>query len=309
MLEYHTIIYLMATGLFGVFLLWRLRRWFNKVQTLRKKRLKAMGHLEAVETKSPLDNPNKEIREMGLDNIETRFSVIERIILPCVVVTVLFAMSVPFLGQLTLPGTIISLVVAATTVVVGIAARPFIENLISGVVISLSRMIRIGDTILIDGKYGTVEDVSITHTIIKQWDWRRYVIPNTLMLNKEFVNYSLVDKYQWVQVEFWVDYEADLNLVEELALAAAAKSKYFAGYEPPRLWIMEMAKEGIRCMLVAWANSPAEGWMLSADARAELIRAFQNHNIKTHFHYYKAVSDARMQDQKNRNLTQEDQNK
>jgi small-conductance mechanosensitive channel len=89
-----------------------------------------------------------------------------------------------------------------------------------------------------------------------------------------------------VHVEFWVDYNADLELVRELAVAAVAKSPNFTNYEPPQFWIMNMTKESVKCMVAAWADSPSEGWMLSSETRTELIRSLQAHGIKTHAYLY-----------------------
>ncbi|MBN1764921.1 MAG: mechanosensitive ion channel [Sedimentisphaerales bacterium] len=283
-MEYETIIYIVLTGLVGILLLWRLQDHLNKTEIKRKKHLKQIEDFEAVDTDTPLENPVKKAQEKGIQNVTARFSIIRRAVLPCIFFMVLLLISLPFLSRL--PATIISLIIAVTTVIAGIAARPYIENLISGIVITLSRLIRIGDTVLIDNNYGTVEDISITHTTIKIWDWRRYIIPNSSLLNKEFINYSVIDNYRWVSIEFWVDYNADLELVKKLAVTAAEKSPNFANYEPPRFWIMDMTKEAIKCLVAAWADSPSQAWLLSSDTRSELIQSLKAHGIKTHTYLY-----------------------
>jgi len=293
-MEYRTIIYLVSTSTLGVVLLWWLQRRLNKSEIQRKKRLKRVKDFEAVTTESPLDNKIKEAREKGIENLEVRFSIIRRAILPCVFGLVLLLISFPYLKLL--PATVISLMIAAATIIAGIAARPYIENLISGIVITFSRLIRIGDTVLIDDRYGTVEDISTTHTTIKIWDWRRYIIPNSSMLNKDFISYSITDQFRWVPVEFWVDYNADLELVQELAVAAAAKSSNFANYEPPQFWIMNMTKESVKCIVAAWADSPSKGWMLSSETRTELIRSLQAHGVKTHAHLYRRLATGKGSD-------------
>ena len=305
-------IYIGLIGVVGSLSLWWLRRRLRKTELQRKERLKQVREFEAVGTDSPLNDPHKDAQRKGLHSIGTRFTIMRRVLVPCVSVAILVALSFPFLGRL--PSTVISLLVAATTVVIGIAAKPYVENLISGIVITFSRLIRIGDTVLVDDHYGTVEDISTTHTTVKIWDWRRYAIPNASMLNKEFINYCVNDTFRWVPIEFWVDYSADLELVKRIAVHAAAKSSDFADYEPPRFWIMDMTKEGIRCMVAAWADSPPEAWALSGEARTELIREFQTHGITTHSYHHQgsltenmssgaeislAASESRMRDRSN----------
>ncbi|MCP4753246.1 MAG: mechanosensitive ion channel [Proteobacteria bacterium] len=176
----------------------------------------------------------------------------------------------------------ISVVVATSAVLIGIAAKPFVENLLSGMLISFSNPIRIGDTVIIDGIYGTVEDVTITHTIIKEWNWRRYIITNSRMLQKDVVNCSITDNYQWAHVEFWVDYDTDLESVGETAIAAATRSQYYTDYEPPRFWIMEMEKEAVKCWVAAWADSPTDAWQLTHEIRTYLVLKLKESGIRTH---------------------------
>ena len=165
---------------------------------------------------------------------------------------------------------------------VGFSAVLLLENLIAGVVITFSRQFRVGDTVLLEKDYGTVEDITITHTIIKLWDWKRLIIPNNQMLNREMVSYTTKDSYLWAYVEFWVSYDADILKVEEVALEAAQKSLHFAREGVPRFWIMEMAREGIKCWVAAWTKSPTDSWYIKIDIRTRLIQDFQKRGIKTH---------------------------
>ena len=281
-------IYLITMGTLAIITLLWLYRNINYSQTNRRKHLKKIESFDAVETDSPLEDHENTARKKGLASVETRFTIIKRALLPAVAAVFLLLLAIPFLGNL--PSTIITLLAASTTVVLGITARPFIGNLICGIVITFSRLIRIGDTVLIDGNYGTVEDISLTHTTLKIWDWRRYVIPNAKMLDKEFINYTVVDSYRWVKVEFWASYDADLDLVEKIAIEAMMASENLAEHEPPRLWVNELTKEGAHCLAMGWADSPSQGWMLAVDVRRELIKQFQKHGIKSHFYRYAPTS-------------------
>ena len=161
--------------------------------------------------------------------VKSRFTIIRRGLTLCVAAVWVLAMIFPFVGRL--PSTMLSIVIAISTAVIGIAARPLVENMISGIVISFSKQLRVGDTLSMDGQYGTVEDISITHTKIKTWDWKRYVIPNSRMLNKEFVNLTLNDSLLWAYLEFSVSYEADLDEVGRLAVKVAGESRHHNSQE------------------------------------------------------------------------------
>jgi len=288
-MESHLIVYLLITGAIGVILLWWLQRYLNKLEDQRIARVERLSQFHPIETGSPSEHPQRDARESAADSLTARFSIMRRVILLSIVIIWILALVFPFLGQI--PTTVISLLAGALAVIVGIAARPFVENMISGIVISFSRQLRTGDTVLMDDRYGTVEDISLTHTVIKLWDWRRYIIPNNQMLSKDFINYSITDSYIWEHIEFWVSYEADITTVKEIALRIMSESDYFADYEAPRFWAMDMEKEGVQCWVAGWTNSPSDAWLLKTDVRSKLIQEFQKHGIKSHLYRYRGINE------------------
>ena len=263
--------------------------WISyRVTSFRKRRVERIENLIRKDPETTAAIPTdvlsaKEERQERRDmvkGVKTRFTVIRRTLIIFLGVVWSLAMMLPFVGQL--PSTMISIIVAVSTAVVGIAARPLVENMISGIVISFSKQLRVGDTLIIDGQYGNVEDISITHTKIKIWDWKRYIIPNSRMLNKEFSNLTLNDSLLWAYVEFSVSYDTDIDQVREIAVDVASRSEHHNEQEDPQFWIRSMDKENVVCWIAAWADSPAEAWNLKSDICMRLIRAFKEKGIATH---------------------------
>ena len=278
-----------AAILVAVVVLFIALRFLKGSEASRRQRLfKRKEWLSAVKSETPLDHPRKEASQAAQDSLETRFTIIRRLVVALFVLIVIIVGSLPFLG--TLPAALVSLFVAAASVVIGIAARPFLENFIAGVVLTFGKPFRVGDTVYIDDKYyGTVEDITMTHTIIKIWDWRRFVIPNSEMMNKNFLNYTLKDRFIWSYVEFRVAPHTDLELVREEAVKAAAASEAFAGYEPPEMWVMGMEENAIKCWVAGWVNSPADAWQLNSDIREALSKRFKELEITPHRHSHELL--------------------
>jgi len=274
------LIYLVSVGLLGPLFIFAVYRFIKRVEKSRKNRVKKEQPAIAIETSSPLDDTAEQIRSTALDNIGTRFSIIERIFVLVLIIVWALLLILPFLN--TLPATIVSVFVGTSAVIVGMTARPFIENLISGVIISFSKPFHVGDTVLIDKTYGTVEDITLTYTIVRIWDWRRHVIPNSQMLSKDFINYTLKDQHIWMKVEFWASYDADIDLIQKLAMKAAKSSPHFIPYEEPSLWVMQMGQQSYKCWIAAWSDSPANAWELGNDIRMSLLRQFRKHGIAAH---------------------------
>jgi small-conductance mechanosensitive channel len=273
-------LYLVIVGITGPLFIYAGYRFVKRTEQNRRRMVDAEESLPAIDTNSPVDEPLKELKQMAINNIVNRFSIIERLFVVLLVLIWIVLLIFPFLEAL--PATLVSIIVGASAVILGMAARPFIENVISGILISFSKPFHIGDTVLLGETYGTVEDITLTFTVIKIWDWRRHIIPNSRMLQKEFINYTLKDSFYWKRVEFRVSYDTDLELLRTLAVEAAGSSRHFIPYEPPSFWVMEMGEQSYKCWVAAWSDSPANAWELGNDIRTGLLTGFRKHGIRAH---------------------------
>ncbi|MBB5020739.1 mechanosensitive ion channel family protein [Desulfurispira natronophila] len=281
-MSYPFITYLVITFVTGALILWWVRRRIRQIELQRATRMEDFHRFDAVRTTSPHKNPVQRARSSALASISNRFTIIRRVLVASIFIIWIMALILPFMGFI--PAAVLSTFAASFAVVVGFAAKTFVQNFIAGVVISFSHQLRIGDTVIMDGHYGTVEDISVTHTVIKIWDWRRYIIPNSRMLEKEFINYSIVDSYYWAHVEFMVSYEADIDVIQEISLRIAEENKYFCDVEPPSFWTMALEKEGVKCWLAAWVSHPADAWNMRSEMRTQLKKELEERGIYTHFH-------------------------
>ena len=272
--------YIPFTILIAAILSYKVWHWAILTRRKRRKNVEKIKQFQAVDTETPLSEPKEVAQKRALKSVENQFTITKKFFIPILLITFASFVAIPFLGMV--PASLFSLIIAATTVILGIAIRPFVENIIAGLVISSSKTLNLGDTVLLDDHYGTVEDINLTHFTIKTWDWKRYVIPNSKMLSNNFINYTLIDRFQWAYVEFHASFKSNVKQIEKIAIDAATQSKYFANHEEPKFWIMETGKVSYRCWIAAWANSPTDAWMLKNDIRTQLITKFQEHDIDTH---------------------------
>lgn len=270
-----------ATVIFGgLFLTWLVRTLLNKAEDVRKRRVGSLTEFVAVKTASDKLNTSASSRERGLESIETRFAIMRRLITPLMMVIVVVIAVFPYLGQV--PTAVVTLLITIMAAVFGIAAKPVLENAIAGTIISFGQPIRIGDLVMIDDYYGLIEEINLTHTVLKVWDWKRLVVPNSKLLQMEYQNYTLIDKWQWAYVEFWVAYGTDIDMVEALAREAVTTSEHLSHVHPPGFWIVGLDKDAIKCWVAGWVDHPLEAWALRTDISRGLLKGFHRHGIRCH---------------------------
>ena len=288
MIDQNTIIYLVTVNVVCFLIFWLLKKNIDRIQTRRVDELDDVEVFDPFKSKGKKKVSEKSLKKRARKELLGRFSIIRRILFLLLFIVWFIAMIAPFLGSFS--KTFVSLLVTIASVLLGIAARPFIENIIAGVVITFSRQLNTGDTVLIDDNYGTVEDVNLTHTTVKVWDWRRYIVPNSLMLRKEFINYSLEDDDQWIYVEFAVDYHSDIARVKEIAVNVIKKNRFYSSKEEPSFWIMDLRQEYVLCWIAAWTKF-YDAWTMRSQVRTELIKEMLKEGIRTHSYNFRTGAD------------------
>lgn len=99
--------------------------------------------------------------------------------------------------------------------VIGFASQKAFSNIVSGLFILIFKPFRVGDIIEISGnKKGTVEEITLRHTIIKDFEFRRVIIPNSIISDETIVNSSITDEKIRKHIEFNISYGSDVNLAK-----------------------------------------------------------------------------------------------
>ncbi|HEX6093005.1 MAG TPA: mechanosensitive ion channel domain-containing protein, partial [Dongiaceae bacterium] len=75
-------------------------------------------------------------------------------------------------------------------VVVGLAARPMLSNLIAGIQLAVTQPIRLDDAVIIENEWGWIEEIGSTYVVVRLWDWRRMIVPLTYFIEKPFQNWT-----------------------------------------------------------------------------------------------------------------------
>ena len=124
------------------------------------------------------------------------------------------------LGLLGIPLTAFAFATGALAIGVGFGAQNIINNFISGWILMVERPIRIGDFIEIDDAQGVVENIGNRSTRIRRTDGVHLLVPNSMLLERTVVNWTLVDLEIRTTVRVGVAYGSPVRLVADLVLQA-----------------------------------------------------------------------------------------
>jgi small conductance mechanosensitive channel len=125
-----------------------------------------------------------------------------------------------------------SLILAAgfLSIVIGLAAQSTLANLIAGAMVSISQPFKLGDAVVFpypNGDWCFVEDIRLNFTVLRTWDLRRLMVPNSMFQSSVLVNYSAVDPTMLVIVYVVIPFESNVDRAREIMLEEARKHPDF----------------------------------------------------------------------------------
>jgi small conductance mechanosensitive channel len=180
-------------------------------------------------------------------------------------------------------GIITSIFVAAgfTSIVVGLAAQSSLSNVISGIINSVSQPFRIGDAVNFRNEFCYIEDMRLIHTIMRTWDNRRLVVPNSILQNEVIINYSMNDPSVLVPMQVQVSYESNISKAMQIMTdAARSHPDCIPSGDLPNTVVMELQDSGILLRLLSMAKDQSTAFDMTRDLLLEIKKDFDEQGIE-----------------------------
>ncbi len=177
------------------------------------------------------------------------------------------------LGIWHLRGTFTGLLAGAGVagIIIGLAIRDVVSDLLSGIMLFFDRPFKIGDSLVIGSVGGKVLDIGLRSVKLKTWDGVFATIPNRKVCSEVLKNYSKY-KQRRFEIVIGVDYDSDLEKVRK-AIAKALNRKDIPMLKDPAptVALVGLDASSINFKILFWVG--ADAGMPSANLRGKLIQA------------------------------------
>lgn len=102
-------------------------------------------------------------------------------------------------------------------IAVGFASQQTLGNIISGIFIVIYKPYVINDRITLRTDLrGVVEDISLRHTVIRNFENQRIIIPNSVISNEVLINSNFSDSRICRFIEVGISYSSDIDLAKSI---------------------------------------------------------------------------------------------
>jgi small-conductance mechanosensitive channel len=157
----------------------------------------------------------------------------------------------------------------------GLAARPVLSNLLAGVQLAMTQPIRLYDSVIVEGEYGTIEEIGATYVTVKLWDLRRMVVPLSYFIEKPFQNWSRENSSSLIgSVMLYVDYRAPVAVIREKLMEILRQSDRWDG-TTAALQVTDFKQGSIELRCLMSARAPGQTFDLRCEVREKLIDFLQ----------------------------------
>lgn len=157
------------------------------------------------------------------------------------------------------------------SVVLGIAAQPSLGNIIAGVQVAVTQPVRIGDTVMMDGDWTTIEDLRYTYAVLKTWDERRLIVPMRLLITETVENWSHTETHQTSVVYLYVDYGADIEAIREKFIELVKDNDLWDGKTEPEMVTVSLNENTIKLRGSLASDDPMSAFYLECQVREKML--------------------------------------
>lgn len=213
----------------------------------------------------PLDVPNNRRRR----RVRTQVAIARRLTAVTVTLLALATMLTAFTPLRALGASLFASAGVAG-VVVGLAAQTTLVNVVAGLQLAWTDMLRFDDVVLVDGQWGRIEELTLTSVVVRLWDERRLVLPTTYFTKTPFENWSRRETRVLGSVVLHVAYRTPVAELRAEARRLVQASPLWDG----RDWVLQVVDSTPSTMVVRLLASSADApssWDLRCELREGLI--------------------------------------
>jgi len=188
-------------------------------------------------------------------------------------------------------GTALLASAGVASVVVGLAAQNTLGNIVAGVSLLMYRPFRVEDVVQVTAvsglETGTIESLTLGYTILKTFDNRRIVVPNSVMATQVTVNLTSRDPRVMLMLPLGVGYGSDLDRARAIVVDEARSHAHVQ--EVVDCPVTQLGASAVTLTLRAWCADANSAKRAQFDLLERIKKQFDRQDVEMPFPYTNVV--------------------
>ena len=167
-----------------------------------------------------------------------------------------------------------------------LAAKDTLSNLIAGVLLIMDRPFKVGDRIELwsapneTGTWGDVIEIGLRATKIRNPDNLVIVVPNSQIMVRDIINYTMSGEDIRLRIPFSVAYESDIDRAKVLLVEAAKKVEGVKPSPEPIVIVRGFGPSDVQIQLRVWILEARNRRRIADEITGRAVRAFADAGVE-----------------------------
>jgi len=161
----------------------------------------------------------------------------------------------------------------------GFAAKNILENVFSGSILRIERIIRPGDMIDFDGMSLVVQRVGLRILTARTGDGKEVLVPNSLVAQSVIQNLTRGDRLRRLQVQVGVAYASDLEVVRKTLEETIDKIDWRSTTKSSAVYLREFGDSSVNYDIDVWIDDAGESRRRRSELHELIWQALKEKNI------------------------------
>lgn len=147
-----------------------------------------------------------------------------------------------------------AIVAGALGIGIGFGLQNVVNNFASGLILLFERPVRVGDTVIVGGEWGTIRKIGLRSTVMQTFDQSEMIVPNADLVSEKVVNWTLTNQNARVILEVGVAYGSDIGQVLEILRRSGTAHEAVMEEPTPQALFMGFGDSSLDFELRVWVR-------------------------------------------------------
>ena len=142
---------------------------------------------------------------------------------------------------------------------------------------------------------GIVEDITLRHTVLRNFENQRIIVPNSIISEEILVNPDFINDRICKWIDIGISYDSDIDLAKEIMRDEVERHPSYLDPRSPEdieagepkvvVRVLSLGEYSVNLRAWAWAKDSPEGFAMSCDLYESIKKRFDREGVEIPFPY------------------------
>jgi potassium-dependent mechanosensitive channel len=176
-----------------------------------------------------------------------------------------------------------AIVAGALSLGIGFGLQNIVNNFVSGIILLFERPVRVGDTVVVGGEWGTIKKIGLRSTVVETFERSEMIVPNGDLVSEKVTNWTLSNPIARLALPVGVAYGSPVSTVLQILREAAPAHPAVLDEPPPQALFVGFGDNALDFELRLWVRELRLRMEVQSVVLEELDRRFRDTGIEIPF--------------------------